>query len=126
MTETLRTDPITELFRSLTSTGKPTLAWVVRWSEGGHDPVAAAWRVSWTPTDMARVLERVSHAALPVVHEILRAPALWASTDIDVARSAAIRRLVPVPPTLTELMEQGARMLQWVPGVTRLSVQPVA
>lgn len=35
--------PIWELLRAVNSHGKPSLAWAMRWSVGGVDPVHGAW-----------------------------------------------------------------------------------
>ncbi len=51
-------DPIRELVDALHADGKPPLAWVVRWSRGGVDPVAEAWAVSRDPVAMCDVLDR--------------------------------------------------------------------
>ncbi len=95
---------MTELVRALESEGKPRFAWVVRWSSDGREPVAAAWSRSWSPTDLARLLELASHPASVPARKVLLAPILFESTDTDRARCDAIRRLVPVPPTLSELL----------------------
>jgi hypothetical protein len=68
---------------------------------------------------MVRLLEWTGHEALAVVRPILRAPILWASTDTDLARCDAIRRLVPVPPTLGELLAPRRGALAFVPGAGR-------
>src|SRR6185369_2038825 len=54
----IHVDPITELVDALDRDGKPALAWVVAWSRGGVDPVAAAWAVSRAPFAMVHLLER--------------------------------------------------------------------
>jgi len=97
-------DPIAELVTALDNEGKPRFVWVVRWSLGERDPVAVAWERSCSPPDLVRLLEIAAHPAITAAREILRAPFLWDSTDRDRARAEAIRRLVPVPPTLSELL----------------------
>jgi hypothetical protein len=49
-------DPITALMESVEHDGKPTLAWVVRWSADGREPVQAAWDASEDPWSMVRLL----------------------------------------------------------------------
>jgi len=51
-------DPITALIRSLEREGQPSLAWVMRWSDGQRDPVHAAWAVSRDPWAMVQLLMR--------------------------------------------------------------------
>jgi hypothetical protein len=97
-------DPIHDLVLELEATGKPTLAWIVRWSANGAEPVSAAWKKSRSPRDMLRILEWVGHKDVGAVQSILRAPIFWDSTDVDRVRSEAIRRSVTVPPTLDELL----------------------
>jgi len=43
-------DPIAELMSDLHETGKPSLAWIVRWSHAGEDPIAAAIKATQEPT----------------------------------------------------------------------------
>lgn len=49
-------DPIAELVRDLRETGKPSLAWIVRWSQDGMDPVAAAWEACEEPDSMRMLI----------------------------------------------------------------------
>jgi hypothetical protein len=97
-------DPISELVQAFESNGKPPLTWVVRWSESDTEPVLAAWRRSWTPDDMIRLRELAAHPMRADARRVAIAPILWATTDADRVRCEAIRRCVPTPPTLNELM----------------------
>jgi hypothetical protein len=97
-------DPIQELVDALESGGKPSLAWVIRWSAGGRDPVDAAWGRSFTADAMIRLLELAGHPALAAARRIALAPVFWETTDSDRVRCDAIRRRVDVPPTLDELI----------------------
>ncbi len=93
-------DPIAELCVGLTVHGKPSLVWVVRWSEGGREPVAAAWAASCAPVAMASLLVRAG-----VEHSFSLS---WDATNAQACD--AIRRAVPVPTTLAELLTAaGAR-----------------
>ncbi len=49
-------DPIGALIEALEHDGKPTLAWVVRWSNAGREPVQAAWTASGDPWAMVQLL----------------------------------------------------------------------
>lgn len=107
-------DPIQQLVNAIDCDGKPALWWVVRWSEGGHDPVAAAWQRANTAYGMARVLEIVGHPMAQAALQILRAPMLFETTEHARARVDAIRRLVPVPPTLGEVLGARDRVLRFM------------
>ncbi|HSN30001.1 MAG TPA: hypothetical protein VLT45_27125 [Kofleriaceae bacterium] len=94
-------DGIAELVRDLDRDGKPSLAWVVRWSQGERDPIAAAWDASADGVAMAaflsqaRIFHRITHLA-------------WRSDGDWLNDTTAIRRAVPVPPTLAELLDRAA------------------
>jgi hypothetical protein len=49
-------DPIAELLAGLENDRRPPLPWVVRWSEGGCEPVAAAWALCDVPAVLTRAL----------------------------------------------------------------------
>ncbi len=51
-------DPIATLVDTVERDGKPPLAWVVRWSADGREPVQAAWDVSEDPWAMVQLLMR--------------------------------------------------------------------
>ena len=102
-------DPIAELWCALREGRPPPLAWVVRWSRGGGDPVAAAWAVAVHDQSMRELLDHARHPAMRGGDEDG-----WPETmicHIACIRPncapcvAAIRAAVPVPPTLAELLE---------------------
>lgn len=97
-------DPITDLVGALEQHGRPPLAWVVRWSGDGAEPVAAAWARSADPSAMARLLSRAGHPLATRAHAVVRAPVLFAHSDLDRVRADAIRALVPTPPPLIALL----------------------
>lgn len=95
-------DPIQQLVDALEVDGKPPLAWVIKWSEGGRcDPVFAAWQNTTDVWAMQRLLRLAG----------------WPDAEVDARYSKAIgedpremlpdafRRAVPVPPPLSELLE---------------------
>lgn len=49
-------DPIGALIAALEHDGKPALAWVVRWSHDGPEPVQSAWAASEDPWAMVQLL----------------------------------------------------------------------
>lgn len=100
-------DPIDELVLDLHRDGRPSLEWVVRWSQGNRDPVQAAWDHSQDDYSMRALLRLARHPAIlsdeQEYHQKIicrrgcRAdpcPGCW----------IAIRRAVPVPPTLPEVL----------------------
>jgi hypothetical protein len=106
-------DPIDELLRDLRADGRPSLAWVVRWSQGGGDPVANAWNAPsvdpWAMRDFVwfmvhkhgweeRFWSRVG---------LVESDAALGDNRDPVPMRAAFRRALPVPPTLRELMTVG-------------------
>jgi hypothetical protein len=97
-------DPIEELVHALDSEGKPSLAWVVKWSEAGGDPVAAAWTRSRNPSAMLLVLTLGRHPARAAAQRVWDAPIFFETSDVDRVRSDAIRTLVATPPTLEALI----------------------
>jgi hypothetical protein len=126
---TMDLDPIAELVEALAEDGRPSLAWLVRWSADGREPVAAAWGASVQPFALLTVLERGGVDVLRFFD-----PERWgacrvcwtqvapvddprgylSATDDDCpACAAAIRRAVPVPPTLPELLAARAAGGAW-------------
>jgi hypothetical protein len=119
-------DPIVQLVWDLERDGRPSLAWVVRWSAGGAEPVAAAWSASRAPLHMAKLLERVgwpSPVAVPwerasarAALRLVRGEGPAATLDAALTEYALvreehyaaladrIRRAVPQPPTLAQLV----------------------
>ena len=96
-------DPIAELFRDLERDGKPSLAWVVRWSQGGRDPVAEAWGAAYVTSAMLTLLWRARrYAEYAAAEEAVRG----SLRIIGYYPPQSIRRAVPVPPTLAELLER--------------------
>jgi hypothetical protein len=49
--------PLEELIHHVLWYGRPSLAWVMRWSEGGADPITAAWNACDVPRDLMAVLQ---------------------------------------------------------------------
>jgi len=49
-------DSLTDLLVGIDEDGYPPLAWVVRWSDGGRDPVHAAWEAAESPHAMVKVV----------------------------------------------------------------------
>jgi hypothetical protein len=100
-------DPLLELLTALEATGRPPLPWVVRWSAGGRDPLHEAWRHTGSDWAMLQVLLRVGGLESARYVAAYDAADAWAR-----ARSrhpaphpvSAIRRAVPTPPTLAELL----------------------
>lgn len=121
-------DPILELASALVRDGSPPLAWVVRWSHGDADPVAAAWAASDDPYAMLALLDdRLGGRYVPpgaraaLIRIYVRMLGGWhglrASDDEDEPPEGqlatdAIRRAVPVPPTLADLIAARTRTRQ--------------
>lgn len=91
------TDPIAALVRDLQRDGKPSLAWVVEWTEraNGGDPVAAAWQASRDGVAMRSLLVLAG----------------WGERDLPRWMSGhplrgeyVMRHRACAPPTLAELM----------------------
>jgi len=60
-------DPIAELLEALRTNGKPSLPWVTRWSQGGVEPVRAAWEASSNPHAMCMLLDMIPGRVDPYV-----------------------------------------------------------
>lgn len=90
-----------ELWWSLLREGKPTLEWVVRWSRGEEDPVTYAWRSSQDVRAMANVL-RLAGGPWSARLRTLRV------RDWFTKPEEQLRRLVPTPPSLEELLASRA------------------
>lgn len=106
------TDPIYELIQCLHRGERPPLAWLVRWSPDGRDPVHAAWAVSRDGWAMRMVLREVDHPALGDPEgEYPDAILCGADCRFESCQDcvAALRRVVPVPPTLAALLARGGR-----------------
>lgn len=84
-------DPVAELYVALRRTGSVPLAWSVKWSVRGGDPLAAAWRASAHPPAMIAV------AALAGVEVTPGAAAIARATGAEPASAAAIRKRVKTP-----------------------------
>lgn len=96
-------DPIAELLEDLTQHGSPSLAWTLRWGQGGVDPVLSAWNASRSPQHMVALLQACRHPRAADALATLRAPLLFANSDSDRVRSDALRRLVCTPPAFEQL-----------------------
>ena len=82
-------DPLAELLEAIERDGKPPLPWVVRWSRGEQDPLAAVWRVTRSPEHLARLLGYVTEPAMaPTVRRVLDVVFISEQTDRDRARCA--------------------------------------
>jgi hypothetical protein len=109
-------DPLQELVVDIESTGKPSLAWIVRWSHGGRDPVAAAWEECRNSNYMALILRMArKDSATVAMAEIAMEEAYWRAWDkagrplygehSGMSDGAdAIRKLGIKPPTLAGLL----------------------
>jgi hypothetical protein len=129
-------DPIAALVEALERDGKPTLAWVVRWSNEGDEPVQAAWEASGDPWAMVQLLMRTGRdwplgryslvngggmrrrespqdETSPAMQYVVLGEGKATSflrRDVEGARE--IRRRIPSPPTLETVMDLGARFLR--------------
>lgn len=104
------TDPIEELVCALERHGKPSLEWVVRWSRAG-EPVAAAWAASEKPGSMVDLLRRVDlvayRRACTAWEPYTNSSGLMVRGDLP-GLAAAVRIMVPIPPTLPDLIARRA------------------
>jgi hypothetical protein len=123
----LPADPIRELTHALERDGKPTLEWVVRWSEGGREPVHAAWARSRDGFRMMRLLRAVGRDETePLFRALVTHGAWWngplggfpeeQQTEIATRLAAAVRLGAPEPPSLEELLAAYARGVRWLAG----------
>ncbi len=131
-------DPIGTLINSLEHDGKPSLAWVVRWSHETSEPLQAAWEASEDPWAMVQLLmrtgrdwplgryslvnsgglrRRVPGDAPPPPDATLQYVVLgegratsFLRRDADGARE--IRRLIPYPPTLDTVLRLARRFVR--------------
>jgi len=109
-------DPIAQLVHDLRTHGKPSLAWCVRWSEGGREPVQAAWEASadWAAMKRLKLIAEGGHASW-----FIDAMGSW--PDVMLVSKCGRHRLPAsadahrslwrwTPPTLTELLaKSGAK-----------------
>ena len=95
-------DPIAQLLDELTRDGKPSLAWVIRWSQSGGDPVAAAWAASRDSARMFRLLRLCDPDAIERIRP--RLPMNGAVLGLADDAPDILRRVVPAPPTLEQLL----------------------
>jgi len=100
-------DPIDELLDAMTSDGKPSLAWIVRWSADGREPVAAAWEASDAGFAMLNLLAFAgrTYSRRRAMAAVEDHRATYQGAVAGSLRAAIVRREVPVPPTLEELMK---------------------
>jgi hypothetical protein len=70
-------DPIADLLASIDATGRPALDWVVRWSEGGREPLAAAWEAANDPAALISLLARVRRQPESVALDAVFAVSRW-------------------------------------------------
>ena len=101
------TDPIVELVEALRGGRPPPLAWIVRWSRGGRDPVASAWRESTDSTSMIKLLELCGQTYL-ARRAFAACATLYGrvvSLNQHYVRAAAVRNAVgDCVPTLAEVL----------------------
>jgi hypothetical protein len=125
-------DPISTLVEALERDGKPTLAWVVRWSNAGSEPVQAAWDVSRDPWAMVQLLmhtgrdwplgryslvnsgglrrrEVTVDEGLSQQYVVLGEGKATSFLRRDEAGAHEIRRRIPYPPVLDTVMRLGSR-----------------
>lgn len=102
-------DPIAELVRDLRERGKPSLAWVTRWSADGRDPVQSAWKASKDIRAMtALVSPRRAWGSVLVIHCHEPQPGLVNDSDLFGSNVRPMTldeiRTHCTPPTLTDLL----------------------
>lgn len=100
-------DPIAELWTALRRGEQPALPWVVRWSAGGREPVAAAWEVARDADAMEALLayaDPSAHAAATRHVERTLGPGWYHRAASEIAPE--LRRAVPVPPALGALLKR--------------------
>ncbi len=94
-------DPIAELVEVLAETGRPPDGWIDRWSVDGY-PVEAAWNVSIDPGAMRDLLRMARYPDMQTVEAIASEASHGGSSRAGTA--ADIRRAVPRPPPLDEIL----------------------
>lgn len=102
-------DPIAELVRDLRDHGKPSLRWAVEFAPDGDmdAAIARAWADSHDDWMMLRLLYRADgKARLDASDELKRHRADCPYRHGSPCCAAAIRRAVPTPPTLAELLRR--------------------
>jgi hypothetical protein len=100
-------DPIAELVEAMARDGRPSLAWVLRWSAGGVEPVAAAWHATRDSDSMESLLARARPSSLAAATNVLErelGPGWYHRNASEIA--PVLRRAVPVPPTLGDLLRR--------------------
>jgi hypothetical protein len=111
-------DPLTQLMYALAASRAPRPQWLARWSEAG-DPLAAAWRHSSDSVAMRQLLEMAGRTDLVAraqseIHDVpmpppgsgrLITPAMKRASEAYYAQLAeAVRRVVPTPPPLDQIL----------------------
>lgn len=100
-------DPIRQLLDSLWRTGKPSLSWVVKWSDGGRrEPLAAAWAACQTPLAMWQLSHRFPVPCDEVVYRAIHSCANRSRAQ----RCQRVRETVVNLPTLQELLREELRV----------------
>ncbi|HEU4411446.1 MAG TPA: hypothetical protein VFS43_39710 [Polyangiaceae bacterium] len=99
--------PIDELLLHLRyDAGSALAAWAARWGAGGHEPMLAAWRVARSARSMDQLLEHAGKpGAIGPIREAVRRE-LGGTLDGHPEHhcAAAIRRVVPAPPSLRRVL----------------------
>lgn len=98
--------PIGSLVMDLAASGKPSLAWLVRWSRDG-EPLHEAWKRAYDDTAMRLLLREVGHPLgfRPAKNPLLKCHgSCRASFCLEC--SDAIRAAVQDLPTLSELLNR--------------------
>lgn len=114
-----RKDPLTELGHALSGHGKPPLWWVVKWSEGGREPFAAAWDASsdidamvkfaWTQPGGKRLIAAIIKAGGHVQLVANGASVGLCTVDDRTALVKTIKSCGVVLPTLAQVVEMHGR-----------------
>jgi hypothetical protein len=114
--DTSHLEGIRDLVQMLDENGKPTFLWVMKWSQYGVDPVQAAWDRESSPDAMIKLLRMSSTSSFymallrdeaPVwliVHSI--PPCYTHDLSMILGEGKYIRKAVPVPPRLKELIRE--------------------
>jgi hypothetical protein len=121
--ELVPSDPIAHLLLMLEHDGKPTLSWVVQWSAGGRDAVAAAWvqhHAAERPASLA-LRNRFMLLQICAPHLAQQVNRAWRALSQHTRgaymrpptqreKLPALLRAVPIPPTLSECIAAYARI----------------